>query len=103
MGLTLKDTKKSRVTLNGKPILSKKVKSEEPITKKKIEDEIKQLQASAKAQKKTKYDLVITLKYDFGWRSGKMFDLADGDIDLFDPADYYIGDDQEFKKKSDEK
>jgi hypothetical protein len=42
MGLTLKDTKKSRVTLNGKPILSKKVKSEEPITKKKIEDELKQ-------------------------------------------------------------
>ena len=99
MSLVASNQKKTRVTFDGQPILSKKVKSDHPMTKQKIIAEITELQAESKKRNTSNYDLQISLRYQFGWRSGKMFDISDGEADIFDPADYYVGNDAEFKKK----
>ena len=86
---------KSKVTINGTPLRERVIKSSKPITMKAIHREIKNYQKDAR-ERKENYDCVISVLWDHGWRSGQMFDIKTGDIDTYDPNDYYNDDSNKF-------
>jgi hypothetical protein len=85
---------------NGKPITERVFVSDKPLNKEQAISKIQELQKDAKKYGKENYSAIISTKWDHGWRSGKQFNFGAGDeIDLYDPNEYYKGDDAQFEKK----